>query len=492
MVGWLFSWLLTVVGVGYGWIDPFIGLMAYYALTSLRPPYTWFWAFDGSFPKQIQWAALATLAGWVITGFGSTKGLKYVKWPMLGLAVYLASGTLAWQFFCINATVAWDALSVQLKIGLMTLVTLMLVTSEMRIKAFTWLIVGSLCYLAESFNEWYARLPLYLWSHGWGGVDNNGVAMIMVMGVPLAFFLMLNPAKLRPLHRWILAAVLALVAVNSTATSGKVGLVIGVCSVAATVLLLTTETWGVRVACFLGVGCLVHVVLFSYSRGGQVGLIMVGTLLFIFALVSLPRKMLTITLALVAVFLSLQLAGAQVRARFMTIMPFLGEPGQREASAESRFSTWAGGWACIQDHPFGVGPRNFNLISDHYGLPYNKSIHNLFLQTGADYGIPGMIGLFVFYVGTFVQCYITSLHPVARRLVWPRYYCQMVSISLAGMLVCSQFIGMESVETGFMVAIIGMVTVAHVRRIAEAEAQVSPEALPELRQAVRSELVPSM
>lgn len=433
MLGWVFSWLLTFSGLLYGWLNPFFGLMVYYALSNLRPPFTWFWSFDFRNPPQMaQAAAISTLVGWLLIGGGDVKNLGRVKWPLFGLVLYLLSGTLAWKFTAIDERIAWIFLSTQLKIGLMAMVTLTLVTSARQVTIFAWTIVASLGYLAETFNEWYFQAPLYLWRNGWGGIDNNGVAMVMVMGVPLAFFLAINDKR-----------------------------------------------WWVKGLLFFAVACMIHVVLFSFSRGGQLGLCMVGAVLFVFALVALPRKMLTLALAVVFVIIALRLAGPEVRERFWTIF---ADPAERDASAASRFDTWKAAIACMRDHPLGVGPRNFNLISQEYGLVVNKSVHNLFLQTGADYGIAGMIGLIIFYVGTALSCFYMSLHRVSRRLVWPRYFGQMVTISLAGFLVCSTFIGMESVEAAYIISLLGLTTVAYVRRIAASEANAVLAVLPELEQ----------
>jgi hypothetical protein len=56
----------------------------------------------------------------------------------------------------------------------------------------------------------------------------------------------------------------------------------------------------------------------------------------------------------------------------------------------------------------------------------------------------------------------------AIALGWPRYFGHMVVTSLAGFLVCSTFIGMETVEVGYIVATLGLCTVAYVHRMGSA------------------------
>ena len=441
MIGYYFSWIVAVSGASLGWLYPFFGLMVYYALSLLRPQFTWHWVFAdvGSTPSFSQWAAVSTLIGWVLKGFGRLDMLRWVMVPMAGLALYLAGGLYATCFGApaqgqFGVDRAWEMLTLQAKIGLMALITITLVTDPGMVKAFGWVVVLSLGYLGETFNEWYLQSNGYLHNNGWGGIDNNGVAMVMVMGVPLAFFFIIHE------KRWWLKAVL-----------------------------------------FIATAAMVHTVLFSFSRSGQIGLIMVAVVLFIVALVALPRKGLTIALAVVFIAITLQLAGKEVRQRFATIWV---DQSERDESARSRFDTWNAAWLCVQAHPMGVGPRNFNLVSDQYGLAPDKSVHNLFLQTAADYGFLGMIGLGVFYVGVCVQAFTASLTSTARRMVWPRYYCHMVTVSIAGLLACSQFIGMEAVEAGYIIAVLGLCTVAMIRHLAVTEPRTASGKLPELEEMV--------
>jgi len=395
--------------------------MAYHALAALRPPYLWFWVWPGNIsPRYSMFVAIAVLISWTVHGFGQKGALKHIKLPVFGLMLYLFAGTVAWLLNSFNSDVAWDALRLQYKIGLMALVTLSLVTTPKRIKIFAWVILISLGYLAWEFNVQYVfqgwnRIHI----RGFGGIDNNGVAMIMVMAVPLAFFLG-----------------------------------------------MTTKKWYLRGLCFFIVACLVHVILFSFSRGGQLGLLIVGGSIFVIAITKLPRKGVTLALTIVFLAISLRLAGPEVRERFMSIF---ANQQERDRSASSRFETWAGAWACMKEYPLGVGPRNFNIVSNNYGLPPNKSVHNLYLQTGADYGFAGMIGLFLFYAGTALKCFRMANTYKAGEMGWPRYFGHMVALSLTGMLVCSVFIGMESVEAGFQVALIGLCTCNHIYHVIEQE-----------------------
>jgi hypothetical protein len=83
-----------------------------------------------------------------------------------------------------------------------------------------------------------------------------------------------------------------------------------------------------------------------------------------------------------------------------------------------------------------------------------------------------------------------TLTRTAKRLGWARYFGHMVCVSLGGFLVCSTFIGMESVEVGFIVGLLGLCTVAHVRRASADEPAAELTRLPELEE-VPEEYLPA-
>ncbi len=433
-MGWIFTNVLAIAGVAYGWLNPFFGLMIYYVFAVMRPTFLWFWFWDAfTQPRYLFYIALSTIAGFFISGMGDWSGLRKVWLPMGGLMLYLGSGLFTSGVTAISSQRAWDALYPQLTIGAMMLIALSIIRTEKQLRTFAWVITAAMGYLAWVFNSQYIfdGFNRIYWK-GFGGIDNNGAAMIFVLAVPLSFFMAMHEKRM-----WV------------------------------------------KLLCLFAAILEIHVVLLSFSRGGQLGLLIVGAMIFAVALMALPHKMLTIGVAVAFVIAGLYLAGAEVRQEFWSIF---ADEKTRDASAESRFFTWAAAWACMKDHPLGIGPRNFNLVSHLYGLAPNKSVHNLFLQTGADYGFAGMFGLLLFYAGTMYRTFTAAMSPVAKRLVWPRYYGQMVTIALAGMLVCSMFIGMESVEHGYVIALLGLCAAGFVDRVGQSEPKLASDVLPELEE----------
>jgi len=421
---------LAVFGTAVGWIAPFVGLMIYYWFAILRPPFLWFWSFMniGYNPRFSFYLGISTLLGWAMTGFGSFSGLRGTFIPMMGLLVYYGCGVFTTEVYAVWPEYSWIMLENQIKIIVMVIVTLTIVRDARHIRIFIWVVIASLGYLAYVFNDWYRMNPMYLHNNGFGGIDNNGVGMIMVMSVPLGFFMAMYDGRL-----WV------------------------------------------RLLTFFAVACQVHVILFSYSRGSQLGLLMVGVAIFFFAIVQMPRKFLTLTCAAIFVFITLQLAGEGVRQRFMSIFA-----EDLDKSAESRFSTWRAAWACIKEHPLGVGPRNFGAYAPDFGLTSGKAVHNLYLQTGADYGVLGALGLITFYLFTLIRTWMMSMTDVAKALGWPRYIGMGVCVSIGGFMLCSIFIGMESVEVGYIVSALGLTTVAYVNRVRDASPAGFAAGIPEL------------
>ena len=428
-MGWIITHILAIIGAAGGWFNPFLGLMVYYWFAILRPPYLWFWAFDPwTTPRFSLYVGLSTLAGWAFSGFGSFQGLRGTRLAITGLLIYLFSGIVAWQFYAIAPWMCEIVLDTQVKIVFMLIVTLSIVRDARSILIFIWIVLISLGYLGWVLNDWYFINPMYLHNHGFGAVDNNGVGMIMVVSIPLCFFMAVYDKRI-----WL------------------------------------------RAICFFAVACQVHVILFSYSRGSQLGLCMIGAFILYFAIMHLPRKMLTVGCTLIFIYITLQMAGEGVRQRFMSIFA-----EDLDASAESRFSTWGGAIECIKQFPMGVGPRNFGFHSQNFGLSQGKAVHNLFLQTGADYGIIGMLGLILFYLATFVNTVLMSRSVVAKALVWPRYVGLACCTSIGGFLICSMFIGMESVEAGYIICALGLATTAYVNRVIDASPAGYAVNIPEL------------
>jgi O-antigen ligase len=194
---------------------------------------------------------------------------------------------------------------------------------------------------------------------------------------------------------------------------------------------------------------MVHAVLFSFSRGGMLGLIVLGLAAFA-VLPKGPKELSALVLAALVVLL---LAGPEVWTRFQSTF---AEEKQRDSSAESRLELWAACWDTMQKYPvFGAGPDHMPLRMEQYGFPKGKESHTLWLNVGAELGFPAMLLLISYYGICLIR-----LVPIARRKApvsdpWLTYLARMVIASLCGFAVSAQFVSLDFLETPYYIALIG-------------------------------------
>jgi O-antigen ligase len=233
-------------------------------------------------------------------------------------------------------------------------------------------------------------------------MDNNCVAIAMVAGVGLAFFLGINAP-----NWW------------------QKGL-------------------GLGAALLMG-----HAVLFSFSRGGMLALIITGVIGFVL----LPKQPKHYLIFALAVAIGFRLAGDEVSQRFST--SFATE-AERDSSAQSRLDMWRDCCDVMLKNPlFGVGPRHWPLIAHLYGWSVGKEAHSLWLQVGAEVGFVGLGLLLLFYGLTIVR-----LWPLMRTssLVpdpWIRDVARMVIASGIGFMIASQFVSLVGLELPYYVVLLG-------------------------------------
>jgi O-antigen ligase len=400
MKGLIFTYLLTYGGATASLFNPFIGLLVYVAFSILRPDSLW--SFSVPQGRYSLTVALALLAGWALHGFGSWSfgRARGVVTAMLGFWVWMVVAYIP----AANKEIAWASyVEPMSKILLPCLVAITLIDSLEKLKLLAWVMMVCLGYLAFEFNQQYyqGQINPEEWTFGGAG-DNNYIALSMVIGAALAFFLGLE-----------------------------------------------SHVWWQKLLAFGMMPLMAHVVLFSMSRGGMVALGVVGIVSFLI----IPKRPQHYATFLVAVLVVARLAGPAVQKEFSTIV--ISKEG-RDRSAQSRIDHWK---ACIQamaEHPFtGLGPAHFPLFAHEFGFTRNKAAHTTWLLYGAELGAPGMVLILMFYGLCLVR-----LWPYTRTGTWvpdPWYsgLARMTIASLCGYIVAAQFLPASGVEPPFYVAIIG-------------------------------------
>jgi O-antigen ligase len=398
MKGLVFTYLLTAGGAVTGLFSPFVGLLVYICFAIIRPEAMWAWSVPkGNYSRIV---ALGLLFGWAINGFG--------RWNLgRGTAIVVALlGYWLWTTISVvqaaDPVKAWAFVIFLAKVVLPFLVGITTIDSLQKLRLLAWVIVGSLGYLALELNLAFISGFNRVWLDGFGGLDNNGVAIEMVTGIGLAFFLGLGAPTL----------------------------------------------WRKGLA-FFAAALMAHVIMFSFSRGGMLALCITGLVAFLM----IPKRAEHYLAFALAIVLGVVMAGKEVRERFWSTF---ASAEQREASAQSRVVLWGQAIdATLREPLLGWGPDQWGDLSLQYGWAKPREVHSLWLQTSAEIGIPGLLFLLAFYGITVVR-----LWPLARGKApvedpWVRDAARMVIAAMTGFGISAQFVSLKELEVPFYVTLIG-------------------------------------
>jgi probable O-glycosylation ligase (exosortase A-associated) len=330
--------LFMMTMLSLGWIGaiyhPFWGVMLYYGFAVLRPQYMWKWTL----PDGMRWSLMAAAAAVMgaVLNFNKLvepRTFNKVFALMIVYGVLLMGSVLTAHEP--GLAMAWGV--EYAKVLFMALLACMVIREVWQLRAMTAMILVFVGYVAWEINSLYLfdnRLDIF--HHGFGGLDNNGAGLMIAMGVPIAYAYGISaPKRWQRIVAWLLALFM------------------------------------------------LHAVLMSYSRGAMLslGLAVIWTLWH-----HRPRKHAAVMAAVLVMVVSV-LAGQEIRERFSSTVDF-----EADASANSRFDSWAAGWAIATDHPIlGQGIRNSNIYTANYGADRRgRTIHSNYIQIAADSGIPAL------------------------------------------------------------------------------------------------------
>ena len=332
---------------------PIWAVLLYYFFAILRPQYLWEWAL----PHGIRWSLLAAVILFFSLLANANRMVGRFKANVITvLLVVFALLVGASMVFAMDPNVSGQWAAIYAKVLLVTLMAAIVID---RMSYLRWLVLVamlSIGYIAYTVNYLYlvnGRLDIY--HVGYGGLDNNGAALLLAMGLPLTYCFIVSRAKGHGL--WL-------------------------------------RGLSVLLAAFL-----IHAVMMSYSRGAMLAAIVgVGWLMWRHRF----RYQSVLALVLLAVMISV-MAGPQIRDRFASTREY-----QRDSSAQRRVASWEAAWAMAWDRPIlGYGIRNssqyIKQFSDNRVAP---TVHNQYLQVAADSGIPAVL--------TYVALVLFSLWRLRR------------------------------------------------------------------------------
>ena len=397
MKGLIFTYALTYGGVLVSLFRPFTGLLIYICFSLIKPDVLWSYSVPaGNYSRTV---FLGLFVGWMFARFGNWR-FGRAAWSVAFLVFYVAWSALS-ATQAADQALAWSIVAETAKIAFPIVVALTLIESIEQVTQIVWTMVISLGYLALEFNLSYYSGENRLVTQGFAGMEEKTVAIMMVIGAGLAFFLAMTSTRMAA----------KLVAVGAAAL-------------------------------------MIHVPLFTFSRGGMLGLIAMMAMAFVL----IPKRPIHFAFLIAVVAIGLRLAGPEVRAQFFTSF---ADERDRDYSAQSRVELWGQAWETIASRPIlGIGPRQWQRWSQvRYNWENPKEVHNTWLQSGAELGVPGVGALILFYVTTGLGMW--RLIRAKTYGVVETTYARMVLATLAGFAVTSQFITVYGLEAPYFTALVG-------------------------------------
>lgn len=400
----LFTYLLAYGGAAASLVRPYAGFLVYVAFAIIKPEELW----PGTVPKghYSRTIALALLAGWALHGFGSWRfgRARGVIFSLLGFLAWAALGAIRAD----DPALAMPYVGEIFRIALPVLVGATLLDSFGRLRQLAWTILLGVGCLAFEFNSSYLRGYNRIREEGFGGLDNNGAAILLDSCVGLSIFLGLG-----------------------------------------------ARSWWAKLLALGIAALLIHGVFLSNSRGGMLALGVTGLVSFLL----MPKKPRHFALFGLILLVGARLAGGEVRGRFASIF---AERGGGDASIEDRGKLLGYALDSVAKRPLaGVGPDHWNrTVGLEYGVPDGKAteVHNTWVQVAAELGLPGL-ALISSYYGLCVLRLWPLAAPRPGRAGPPgpeaADMARMVISSVVGSVVACSFVTVESMEAPYYIALLG-------------------------------------
>ncbi|MEQ1864585.1 MAG: putative O-glycosylation ligase, exosortase A system-associated [Micropepsaceae bacterium] len=373
-------------------VFPFVGVLLW-AWTSFSSLYRETFGFASDFPFNFYIAA-TTMVAWLIST--EPKNLPNQMLPVFAilLAVWMSVST----YFAIDYASAYPLWLNYIKTMLLVLVTMAMTSNKLRIQAFIWIIVLSIGYYAAKGGG-FMLLTGSIGSRVFGAEnsmieDNNNLSLAIVITLPL-----LNYLRVTSRSTWVKAACVGLLALSIVAIVG------------------------------------------TYSRGGFVGLVVVGGAF----LVSSRKKSVPLITTLAVVGGVLMFAPGDWFDRVNTIQTY-----KEDSSSVGRLNSWQTSWNLAQDRPIVGGgfaatenQRIYRRYKGRGDSTDSRAAHSIYFQVLGDLGFVGL-GLYIAMLGAGVYNLLLVQRWTTGRedLDWANMLARMLLVSTVGFVTAGALLSM--------------------------------------------------
>lgn len=381
-------------------VFPFVGVLLWAWISFMNPHREAFGlAFDFPFNFYI---AVTTLAAWVM----SAEPKRLPNYALPGLFILFAILFSISTYFALDYAYSLERWDKHIRTIVLVLLLMAMTTSRLRIQAFLWIIVISIGYYAVKGGG-FIMLTGAIGARIYGPqdsmiADNNDLSLAIVMSIPILNYLRVTSAN--PL---------------------------------------------VKLACLVVIVFSVAAVVGTNSRGGFIGLMVIGLGFILFAKPKFGAFLIPLALA----------AGvwAYAPSSWFERIGSIGAYATDE-SAANRFAAWKTTWNLALDRPF-VGGGFSAIETDKVDFKYNKvdwrvnkaeqeksrtrAAHSIFFQVLGDNGFPGLIvWLSLIAAGVYNLLRTLALTRDRDDFDWARALSRTLLICFMGYLAAGAFLSM--------------------------------------------------
>lgn len=390
---------------------PYLGLLVW-SWISYMNPHRLAYGFAVSFP-WVQLIAIVTL----LSLFASKENKRIAGSPVSALLFAFLAWTLVTSYFAAVPDAAWAKWEEFAKILVMVFVTLMLVNDRRRMHWLVWVIVGSLAFYGIKgglFTLLRGGSNHVLGPENSFIADNNALALALCMVLPLMRYLQLH----------------------SGSKLTRIGLGVG--------MALT------------GVG-----ILGTYSRGGLVGLAIVGIAL----LVKSRRKFAVLLAVAIIGATAYQFMPPEWTARMGTL-----QDARQTDSGETRIQSWTFAINVAIHRPLTGG--GFDVYqSEPLWLAYapagstQRAIHSIYFRILGEQGFAGLLLFLGLLFATWRNC--AKVRKRARgdpQQSWAFDLASMLQVSLLAFMASGAFLPMPYFDLAYQLMALSAVLSGYVLR----------------------------